>query len=620
MKKRILNARPNWIIFTAGAFLPLLAATPVRAETPTIQVQEQSYNGATNEVTIRVSSNGMITLPGGNKLSRSATLVVNKNGVYSFQAEIDGTIVTDSIHVTKINSQKHRTNDPNIKLKLSYKDELSGIRQVRFRNEAEGTWSAWQNTAATTKSGTEIKNWQLSTASEGDRTVFVQFRDQAGNTTPGQAYDQIIYDVSGPTFSVSADQYYVNANTFRLNIKDLKDTYSPVSKVTIKVGNQAPVVHNVTTAFIKEMEGGLAVTVPAAERNNPGEKTIEVTAEDDLGNVSQKKIVRIYHDNQKPNKGDIELRTNDNQAVKIVEGGRQWNGQEGDYVYFDKKDNVRLVDDKHIRLQLNVGDAHAGVVPDPSRGGLARVDVIEYNIATDSKRNILESSRKEVKRQTYRVEIQPNGSIFVPWELSYGLEKQIAIVVYDNAGNSSIFYDSPIYMSSLNLIHFKVGDVVNPALEWKDVSYIFSDETVTPAQMVAGGNVRYNIAYSLLTAEEPERIYGSMEIKTVHEESGYEHSQIISLNEVDIKELDDKGVRAAFPYWADEFQVPETAPKGSKVYATGWLKADLVDGTDLRVYFPSKSLISDREIGTVTGNIHEDLQFRSVQPTAASND
>lgn len=612
MKRTILKLNPNWLIFTAGAFLPLLAAPPVQANTPTIQVQEQGYNAVRNEVTVRVTSNGMITLPGGNRHNQSATMVINRNGVYSFQAEIDGTIVTDSIHVTKINSEKLRTNNPNIKLKLSYKDELSGIRHMRMKNESGGTWTGWQTTTQVSNSATETKNWTLDTSREGDRAVYVQFRDQAGNITPGQAYDQIIYDVSGPTFTIDAEKYYVNANTFKLNINDLTDTYSPVAKVTIKVGNQAPKSYAMTTAFIKDLEDGLDIEVPAAERNNPGQKVIEVTAEDDLGNVSQKRSLNIYHDNQKPNKGNIELRTNDNEAVKKVEGGRQWNEQEGDYVYFKKEDNVRLIDDKNIRLQLDLGDGHAGVVPDAIRNGLARVDVIEYNVATDSKRNILESSRREIKRQTYRTEIKADGSVFIPWSLSYGLEKQMAIVVYDNAGNSQVFYDEPIYMTSLNMVHFKVQDVVNPALQWKDVSYMFGDEAADPAYMMAGGNVDFDIAYSLLTAEQPKRIFGSMDVKTVDAESGYTHTQTIPLNELDIQTDRD------FPYWKGSFTIPDNAPRGSKVYATGWIKAELEDGTNLRVYFPSKELITDKEIGLVSGNLHEDLQFRSVQPSASN--
>ena len=120
----------TWLLLASSAFLPSLAATPVQATSPTITVRELRYDTVKNEVTIQVDSNGTITLPGGNKLSKTATLVVNKNGVYSFQADIDGQLVTESIHITKINKNKLRTNNPTVKLKLAYKDELSGIHQV----------------------------------------------------------------------------------------------------------------------------------------------------------------------------------------------------------------------------------------------------------------------------------------------------------------------------------------------------------------------------------------------------------------------------------------------------------------------------------------------------------
>lgn len=613
MKRKSIRTS-SWLLLISSTFLPTMMAKPVEAANPTISVREQSFDASKNELTIRVESNGMITMPGGNKQSKSATLVVNKNGVYSFQAERDGHIVTDSIHVTKINKGKLRTNDANVKLKLSYKDELSGIQQVRFKNESSGTWEGWRSTATLTKAGTETINWKLNTSSEGNRSVYVQFRDQAGNITPGAAYDQIIYDVSAPTFSVSTEKYYVRDNTFKLDIKDLKDTYSPIAKVSIKVGNQPYKDFAMTDAFVKDLQDGLDIEVPAAERNKPGAKTIQIKAEDDLGNVSKPQTLEIFHDNKAPNKGDITIRTNDDKAVKVMEGGRQWDESQGGYVYFEKEDGIRLVDDQNIKLRLKLGDDHSKVTPDTAKGGYARVDVIEYNVSTNNKRKVIESSRKEVNRKTFRTEIKADGSVFVPWQLSYGLEKQIAIVVYDNAGNSQKFVDDPIYMSALSLVHFKVKDVVNPRTPWTEVD--FSNPESAPGHMLAGGNVKYDIMYNLLTAQKPRDVFGSLEIITKHEESGYIHSQTIALPETDVRRKDEDG-NATLPYFLDEFTIPQDAPKGSKVYATGWLKAQFDDqpnpAKDLRIYFPTKDLIVDKEIGIVVGNIHEEIQFRSVR-------
>lgn len=615
MKKMKTIRTSTWLLIATSTFLPSMMGKSVEAANPTIAVRESGYNATKNEVTIQVTSNGTITMPGGNKHSKTATLVVNKNGVYSFEAQVGDHIVTESINVTKINKDKLRTNNANVKLKLNYKDELSGIHQVRLKNESGGTWNAWQSTASVTTNGSQTVGWKLDDRQEGDRAVYVQFRDQAGNITPGQAYDKIIYDVSGPTFAINSHKYYVRENTFKLDINDLKDTYSPIAKVSIKVGNQPFKDYKMDANFLKAMQGGLEVEVPAAERNASGVKKIQVKAEDDLGNVSAIRTIDIYHDNKAPNKGNITLNKSDNTPVKTYEGGRMWNEAMKDYVYYSASDGIRLVDDKNIRIQMNLGDQHSGVAPDTQKGGYARVDVIEYNINTDNKRNVIDSSRKEVRRKSYTTEIKPDGSVNIPWQLAYGLEKQMAIVVYDNAGNSKTFYDEPIYMSALNLVHFKVKDVVNPRAPWTEVAY--SDASTTPGSMMAGGNVEFEIMYNLLTAQDPTRIFGSLEV-TITDGKDYHEVLTVPLEQKDIIR-DQK--RSPYPFFgvrddnpdAGLFTLPDDAPIGAKVYANGWLKAEFKDNSPLRIYFPTKELILDKEIGVISGNLHNEIQFRSVQ-------
>lgn len=615
MKKTRSIRTSAWLLIATSVFVPSMMEKNVEAANPTISVKEIAYNSVRNEVTLQVTSNGTITMPGGNKHSKTATLVVNKNGVYSFEAQMGDHIVTESIHVTKINKDKLRTNNANVKLKLNYKDELSGIHQMRFKNESGGTWNGWQSTASVTKNGSQTVNWKLDDSQQGDRAVYVQFRDRAGNVTPGQAYDKIIYDISGPTFKINSHKYYVRENTFKLDINDLKDTYSPIAKVSIKVGNQPFKDYKMDASFLKAMEGGLDVEVPTAERNVSGVKKIQVKAEDDLGNVSPVQTIEIFHDNKAPNKGDITLKKADNSPVKTYEGGRMWNEALKEYVYYSASDGIRLVDDKNIRVQMKLGDQHSGVKPDIAKGGFARVDVVEYNVNTDNKRNIIPSSRKEVRRKSYTTEINADGSVNIPWQLSYGLEKQMAIIVYDNAGNSKTFYDEPIYMSALSLVHFKVKDVVNPRTPWTEVAY--SEADTTPGNMMAGGNVEFEIMYNLLTAEDPTRIFGSLEV-TITDGEDYHEVLTVPLEEKDI--IRNQGY-APYPYFgkrddnpeAGLFTIPDDAPIGAKVYANGWLKAEFKDNSPLRIYFPTKELILDKEIGVISGNLHNEIQFRSVQ-------
>ena len=598
-KKSLRNS--VWLFVATSALVPSLAQEPIEAASPTITVTQTGYDKARNEATIKVTSSGMITMPGGNTHFQTATLVVNKNGIYSFEAQVgnSGEVVKQSVHVTEINSEKHRTNNANIKLNLGYKDERSGIQQVRMRNENEGAWSPWRATANVTNRGAETINWRLDDSKEGDRSVYVQFKDRAGNVTPGEAYDKIIYDISGPTFTIDTERYYLSDNSFKLNISELQDTYSPVAKVSIKVGNQPFVEHTVNNAFIEAMESGIDVIIPASERT-PGQKKIQVIAHDDLGNASVVKEHLIYYDNVAPAKGNASILAMKEGELKVVghfEGGRLWNESLGKYVTYSPADNVRLVDSSSINLKLDLGDAHSGVVRDVDKNGLARVDVIEYNVITDGARQVVESSREEVKSETYITQIKADGSVDIPWELSYGLEKQLAIVVYDNAGNSATFYDEPIYMSALNLEYFKIKDVVNPLAE--KVTIDFTTDEDQKAEVVAGGNVGFELGYNLLTAKLPERLYGSLEV-VVRDEEGYNRKLIVSLDDVGNPE-------------EGHFMIPTDAPIGSKVYLKGWLKAEFEDNPTLEISFPTIESQIEKEIGIVTENINNLIQFRSVQ-------
>lgn len=626
MKGNRIKLTSSWLLLIAGVAIPTLQADKVYAADPVpeINVSQISYDENTNQATLQITSNGTITMPGGNKVVGTTTLNVSKNGVYSFHANVGDFIATDSVHVTDINKDMPRTNKKGIRMNLSYKDELSGITEVRLRNDNKG-WSDWQKTKSTTTNGSEVINFELSDDkdySEGIRYVYSQFKDQAGNITPGEAYSEIIYDITGPTFELNTNKYYVREDAFTLYISDIFDKYSPLEKVSIKIEDREFVDYELTDQFIKDLEDGLSFTLTANERKTPGIKTIQVKAYDDLMNESEVQTIEIHHDNKAPTQGEIDLRTVANNPIDVVEGGRQWDESKSSYVYYEEGDGLRLMKEDHMRIQLQLGDLHdglpAGVFPDEEREGFARVDVIEYNIRTDRNGNYVNGSQTEVKRKTYREEINEDGTLFIPWELSYGLEKRIGIEVYDNAGNKQVFYDDPFFMSALNLVHFKVKDVVNPYVDWTDVTY--SDENTRSANMLAGADVEFETMFNLLTSEKPTKLFGSLEVITKHE-NGYEHRQTIPLNESEIlrekqypyfgkingKRLDESGLPVGY------FTLPGDAPNGSKVYIDGFIKAEFKDGKPLQVYFPVKQTGFEKEIGVIGAHIQEILKFRSTE-------
>lgn len=114
----------------------------------------------------------------------ATNLSTNKNII------IDTTLPTGTI---TINSGAVATNSGAVTLTLSASD-TNGISYTNFY--ADGSWSGWE-TYSTSRS------WTLDTASQGSKTVYVQFSDAAGNIMDASAYDDIIYDSIAPTTSAS---------------------------------------------------------------------------------------------------------------------------------------------------------------------------------------------------------------------------------------------------------------------------------------------------------------------------------------------------------------------------------------------------------------------------------
>jgi hypothetical protein len=112
--------------------------------------------------------------------SNEYTANVNVNNVYP-----TGTI--------RINNNAATTNNPIVSLTLSATDPPPGsnVGQMRFRNENTQTWSAWEPYQTS-------RQWQLSSG-DGTKTVFVEYKDNAGNLSQGTTSDDIQLDTTTPT-------------------------------------------------------------------------------------------------------------------------------------------------------------------------------------------------------------------------------------------------------------------------------------------------------------------------------------------------------------------------------------------------------------------------------------
>ncbi|MDI6780910.1 MAG: Ig-like domain-containing protein, partial [bacterium] len=116
-------------------------------------------------------------------------------------ATYSDTIILDTINPTgtiTINQNATYTSKLDVKLVLSWVDESSGVRYVRFRQGTETpatNWSDWESQV-----GERV--FTLVAVGDGTRTVYWQLQDYAGNTS-GTYSDTIKLDTTGPSGSVS---------------------------------------------------------------------------------------------------------------------------------------------------------------------------------------------------------------------------------------------------------------------------------------------------------------------------------------------------------------------------------------------------------------------------------
>ena len=271
-----------------------------------------------------------IKLPDGNWVTNEIfNYTINKNGSYDFLMEnSEGKIKSLNYTITGLRASYLITNNPNVRLRLSSSDLLSGVSSMRFKNEQGGAWSNYE-------AFKETKDWTLDNT-EGLKTVYATFRDVAGNEST-EVFDKIILDKSAPeitVFTINNGDRYTKSQNVKLNINAV-DTYSEISKLLISNDN------------VNWTEVPYSTSVDWTLSAGSGQKTVYLKVVDTLGNTSNAKTSSIYLDNVLPT-GQIKIN----------------NGQS-------------LTNSRNVKLQLNFSDAHSGV---------KRVSILEkdkvYNFPT----------------------------------------------------------------------------------------------------------------------------------------------------------------------------------------------------------------------------------------------
>lgn len=302
-------------------FKLLQPSNTANAETgENFSIEEFNRSETQTSIILKTEEDSSIKLPNGNWVyGKQAVFSVNRNGTHDFQIKNeDGEIESVSYNVSGLRKTLLVTNKRDVNLKLTSTDTLSGMGYFKLKNEANGTWSSYE--AYTGTSTTPMsKAWTLS-ADEGLKSVYVMFKDIAGNETT-QVYDQIYLDLTGPkitNFSINNGDDYTNKRNVTLTISST-DNYSEVSHYLISNDN--------TTWTKVAYSSPISWTLPA----NPGNKTVYVKAVDALGNVGAITTDTIYYDEVLPT-GSITI-----------------------------NNGATLTNSRNVKLQLSFADAHAGI-------------------------------------------------------------------------------------------------------------------------------------------------------------------------------------------------------------------------------------------------------------------
>lgn len=128
-----------------------------------------------------------------------------------------------------INDGDPLANDPRVKLSLFAKDDTTGVKDVRFRNDDEDCWGDWDTYAPE-------KFWDLSPA-DGVKRVFVQYRDYANNVSEAcdcEIVSRVLCDEGNATdLEVFGDKLYVafdangNLVEYRILVRQASEMSEP---------------------------------------------------------------------------------------------------------------------------------------------------------------------------------------------------------------------------------------------------------------------------------------------------------------------------------------------------------------------------------------------------------
>ena len=213
-----------------GGFTPV-SANVIENSYAKLNCSKSTISGSGNNLTVKWSITFKPTFGGVKNtylyIKDDANSYVNwtKKGTYTINAP-DTTPPTGTI---KINNDSQYSNTNAVTLNLSAQDNTggSGLSQMQFSND-NTSWQSPESYATT-------KTWEL-TSGDGTKTVYVNFKDTAGNWS--QSYsDTIIFDTTPPQITINPILSPTNKNV--VLSYSVSDNLTSQNEIII-AGNDSP--------------------------------------------------------------------------------------------------------------------------------------------------------------------------------------------------------------------------------------------------------------------------------------------------------------------------------------------------------------------------------------------
>jgi hypothetical protein len=212
-----------------------------------------------------------------------------RDGAGNLSSLCSATITVDKVPPTGsivINAKAPYTGSTSVTLALAAKDNSGSVASMQF-SDNKTAWSAWEDFATT-------KGYAL-TSGAGKKTVYVRFRDPAGNISAIYS-DSITLDTSLPTGSIAINSGAIYTKSAAVSLKLSATDASGIVSMRFSDDNSA-------WGPWEKYATAKSYTLPAGD----GEKTVYVEFTDGAGNESIAYSSSITLDTVQPVDGTLQL-------------------------------------------------------------------------------------------------------------------------------------------------------------------------------------------------------------------------------------------------------------------------------------------------------------------------